>query len=409
MWVAGLSLSLLIVVGLLAWSALRSDPYVASRPAGSSPRVSPAQASSSLRALEQAIIDRDIAAAEALAPAGDSTTAAALGALVRNADQLDVSDFSLRYVDSSGAVDEDGTWTASVDATWAFDGFDRTAARAEISVSFATEQDRAPIVGVGGGDRVSPLWLAGPVTVRRTPEALVVVAGEGSAVDALADEYLVLAKRAVPVNLKVLPDWRARLVVEAPDSQEQFDRTLGAEPSTYARIAAVTTAPDGVGAPGAPVHVFVNPRIFEGLQQRGQQIVMSHETTHVATDAPASSGVPQWLVEGFADYVALRDVDLPDRVTARQVIEQVRRDGLPRDLPGAAEFDKSTPHLGAAYESAWIACRVLSDRGGERALVGYYEALADGTDPAQALRAGFSWTQPQLLEAWRDRLAHLAA
>ena len=37
---------------------------------------------------------------------------------------------------------------------------------------------------------------------------------------------------------------------------------------------------------------------------------MSHEATHVATDA-ALSTMPLWLLEGFADYVALRDVDLP--------------------------------------------------------------------------------------------------
>ena len=37
---------------------------------------------------------------------------------------------------------------------------------------------------------------------------------------------------------------------------------------------------------------------------------MSHEAVHVATEA-ARSTMPLWLLEGFADYVALRDVDLP--------------------------------------------------------------------------------------------------
>ena len=39
--------------------------------------------------------------------------------------------------------------------------------------------------------------------------------------------------------------------------------------------------------------------------------------------------MPLWLLEGFADYVALRDVDLPIATTAGQIIEQVRRDGPP--------------------------------------------------------------------------------
>ena len=56
----------------------------------------------------------------------------------------------------------------------------------------------------------------------------------------------------------------------------------------------------------------MNPPVFEPLGPQGAQIVMSHEAAHVATDAAASS-MPTWLLEGFADYVALAHVDLPVR------------------------------------------------------------------------------------------------
>ena len=72
-----------------------------------------------------------------------------------------------------------------------------------------------------------------------------------------------------------------------------------------------------------------------------RQVVISHEATHLATDAPLTSGVPLWLLEGFADYVALHDVDLPITTTAGQIIQQVRTDGAPDHLPGPAEFDQA--------------------------------------------------------------------
>ena len=93
---------------------------------------------------------------------------------------------------------------------------------------------------------------------------------------------------------------------------------------------------------------------------------MSHEATHVATGA-WDSRTPLWLLEGFADYVALRDVDLPVQKSAAQIIAAVRRDGAPRELPDAAAFGARTPHLGATYESAWLAVpadRRAAGRGG---------------------------------------------
>ena len=58
-----------------------------------------------------------------------------------------------------------------------------------------------------------------------------------------------------------------------------------------------------------------------------------------------------------------------------QVVEQVRQDGLPRTLPGQAEFATGATHLGATYEAAWVACLVLAERGGEEALVDLYDAV----------------------------------
>src|SRR3546814_1082426 len=152
----------------------------------------------------------------------------------------------------------------------------------------------------------------------------------------------------------MLPDAEQKLVVEVPDSAAQLDAMLDASPGDYANIAAVTTTVDGSLSPSAPVHVFVNPQMWAGLKPQGAQVVMSHEAVHVVTGAAITSGVPLWLLEGFADYVALRDVAVPVATSAGQIIKQVRAAGAPKALPGRTEFDTRTTHLG---EIGSTACR----------------------------------------------------
>lgn len=405
---AGLSLSLLLVVGVLAWQVLVDDPYVAPRPPTSTaPAAQPVAAGRALTALVAAVDTGDADAARALAPDDAPAAGDLLAAVATNGAALRVRDLAMRYVDAAGPVGADGTWTATADVTWRFAGFDRAPALAEVQVGFrAVGDDGADvrIVSLGGGDTRTPVWLAGAVAVRRTPETLVVVA------DGLdADRYARLATRAVPVVRRVVTDWRPRLVVEVPATAEDLDEALGADPGTYAAIAAVTASVDGSLAPDAPVHVLVNPAELGRLRATGAQVVMSHEAVHVATKAPASDDLPVWLLEGFADYVALRDVRLPVSTTAAQAIEQVRRDGVPQQLPGAPEFDLRTTHLGAVYESAWLACVVLADRAGEDALVAVYDAVDDGVALDRALRREAGLSEAALVEAWRDRLSDLAA
>ena len=116
-----------------------------------------------------------------------------------------------------------------------------------------------------------------------------------------------------------------------------------------------------------PVHVFVNPDVTAGLRGAGAQVVMSHELVHLATGA-ARSAMEPWLLEGFADYVALRDTGLPDRITLGRAIAAVRRDGVPDALPSVgrprhARRGTCRPR----YEEAWLACRVIAERlGGAR-------------------------------------------
>ena len=387
----------------MAWLALRSEEYVVPEDVKSaSPAIDSDAAAEALSTLQDAVVGRDVPQATSLAGDDDALARTQLAAIAANAGPLEVEDFSLRFVDAVSGIDKAGEWTAAVDATWRFDGFDEDPARAEILVDFVAEGDKVEITRVGGGDRRTPTWLAGPVSVRREADTLVLVAGEG---ERIAD-YEREADTAISTVREVLGDWDGGLVVEVPESSEALDQALSAEPGTYANIAAVTASVDGLVSPASPTHIFVNPDLFGQLDDQGAQVVMSHEAVHVATDAP-SSRTPLWLLEGFADYVALRDVDLPLKTTAAQIAAQVKASGLPEDLPDQEDFATNETHLGAAYEAAWIACRVLVERGGEGALVRLYEELEDGRAPGAELRKEFDWTSAEFIDAWQNELSEL--
>ena len=402
-WVAGLTLCLLVGTGVVAWLVVDDDPYVAPVPPAPT-RSGPesALASAALADLERAVRTGDREAARALAPAGDDAAAARLAGIVANADAARVRDFSLRYVDAEGAY-ADGGWHATADATWRFAGFDPAPATAEVLVGLHDDGDRVAITGIGGGDRVSPLWLSGPLQVRRTARTLVLVDGPAGEARDVARR----AATAVPVVRRVLPQWQRGLVVEVPASVAALDRVLDADPGTYDQIAAVTTSADGQLTPDAPVHVFLNPEVYTGLRPTGAQVVMSHEATHVATGAFRST-MPLWILEGFADYVALRDVDLPVARSASQIIAEVRRDGAPRALPDAADFATRAAGLGATYESAWLACRLLAQDRGEPALVRFYGDVDRGRPVAAALRSDLGLGVAAFTRQWRTLLQDLA-
>jgi len=405
LWVAGLSLLLVVATGVVAWLVVvDDDPYVAPlAPTASGPGPSPALATQALSELEHAVRTGDEEAARALAPAGDDAAADRLAGVVANARAARVEDFSLRYVDADGAY-ADGAWHATADATWRFAGFDPAPATAEVLVSLQDDGDRVAVTGVGGGGRISPLWMSGPLQVHRTAHTLVLVDGSAREARVVARH----AAAAVPVVRRVLPQWRRGLVVEVPASVDALERTLDADPGTYDQIAAVTTSADGQLTPEAPVHVFVNPDVYGGLRSTGAQVVMSHEATHVATEAFRST-MPLWVVEGFADYVALRDVDLPVARSAAQIIAEVRKDGAPRSLPSAEEFGTRTPDLGATYESAWLANRLLARDGGQAALVRFYRDVDGGMAVGRALRTELGLGVAAFTQQWRGLLQDLAS
>ncbi len=332
---------LLLGVGAAAWAVTTSRDVpptfeVAVPPTEPQSQVEPGGAAVALQGLERAISDRDPDRARALA-ASTPGSADLLAALVDNARDADIVEVSLRYIDEDGGVGADGSWSAAVAVEWRYADFDQALTSTETVVRFVSEDDEVRIAGIGGDTLRTPVWMSGPLSVRRTDDTLVLVADPGS-----LDRFARRADRAVSVVSRVVTDWDARLVVEVPRDRVALERALGVEAGYYQQIAAVTGSADGSTAQDTPVHVYVNPDVFDGLGARGEEVVLDHETAHVAGDGPLSRA-PTWLIEGFADYVALRDSTLPLTKTAAQIREQVQSDGPPAELPGPVDFDTLGP------------------------------------------------------------------
>jgi hypothetical protein len=415
--VAGLvlSLALVAVVGAVVLGQHRRDPVLPVAPSPGSASTPPtgatrgAAAATLLAELGPRLERGSRRQVVALAAPGNPRAARGLATLHGNVRALGVTDLSFRYLDADPPATPhrrrlgDDAWVGQVQLRWRLRAFDTHDSMMEVPITFRGAAGRATFVTARQDDgRPAPLWLVTRVSAQRTDRSLVVTASARPSA-----RLSRLADRAVVDVRRVLTGWRGRLVVEVPRDQDALTRVLGSQPGAYAEIAAVTTAPDGSAAAGAPVHIFVNPAVLGPLGPRGSQIVMSHEATHVATGA-ARSSMPAWLLEGFADYVALDHVGLPVSVTASQILALVRQHEAPSHLPGRAEFNPRNKHLGASYESAWLACRLLAERYGERRLVAFYRAADRASSTARAFRTVLGIDQRAFTRAWRTDLRRLA-
>jgi len=330
-----------------------------------------------------------------------------LGWVHDNADALRISDLSMRYVDEGTPLDAEeqsvagpDAWRGTVQLRYRYRGLDETSAQLETSVVFLPTSDGVRIASFMGPDDRSPLWLLDRLSVVRTPRSLLLVAAGPPG------RYAGLVTRALRQVADVLPDWHGPLLVEVPHSRAQLDNVLQAQPGQYDNIAAVTTTTDGSLTPGAPVRVFINPTVFGNLKERGAQVVMSHEATHVATAATFTT-MPTWLLEGFADFVALENAGVPVDVAAGQILRRIKKSGLPDGLPTSVDLDPTANGLGATYEEAWLACRFLAQEYGTDRLVRFYRVVSNGASAPEAFRSELGTTQRAFVAQWRSDLARL--
>ncbi|MFI2422822.1 hypothetical protein ACH5A7_01745 [Streptomyces sp. NPDC018955] len=323
-----------------------------------------AQVQSLLDRRAEAVLDRDAAAY--------ARTGTRAG--FDNLRAVPLADWSYRVT----ALDRTGdTATASVRLSYRVEGHDRSPVTTARSLALSRDRDGRWSVD---SDRPATksgqqLWDQGPVRAVRGERSLVLGVGRS---DGKLRDYAGLADRAVPaVSDAWGPRWARSVVVLVPETLEDMAGLLGSPASSYRGIAAVTTGATDTDGRAPADRVIVNPDAFGLLGDSGRQVVLTHETTHVATRAHTSAATPLWLSEGFADWVGYRGGDRAPAEVAPELAHAVGRGEVPTGLPDDEDFGFSggADRLARAYESGWLACRLIADHWGEDRLGAFYRAV----------------------------------
>lgn len=262
---------------------------------------------------------------------------------------------------------------------------------------------------IHGLDTQRDLWDLGAVRLVRGKRSTVVA--DRGASRAAAERLAREADAAVDdVNEVWRADWSRQPVVLLPGSQSDLATLIDNNGEGLAQIAAVTTGAfeDGLARGD---RIMINPEAFDTLGALGRKVVLAHETTHLATRATSAARPPIWLSEGFADYVAYEATPVPVTIVALDVLDDVRAGEAPRKLPERSDFDAGKGDIAAAYEGAWLACRLIAEEYGDKSLVRLYREMSDDSGPGwpEETSSVLGITSRQLTRDWRTYLRELAA
>ncbi|MFF1691491.1 MULTISPECIES: hypothetical protein [unclassified Streptomyces] len=354
----------------------------------------------------QLTLDRRADAVLARDPAAYRATGSADAASLTNLTDVPLTSWAYRIT----RLDRSGSHaTAGAELRYRIKGYDSAPIVSGRSLKLELRGGRWYVTS----DRPAPktgeqLWEQGRVVVERGARSLVL--GVGRSHGALRD-YADLADEAVPaVSDAWGTGWAQRVVVLVPKSLDGMGALLGAPAAGYRGIAAVTTGE--AGAPGrTPAdRIIVNPDAYDVLGSFGKQVVLTHETTHVASRAETSAATPLWLSEGYADWVGYRGTGRSAGQAAPELERAVRLGRLPGALPTDPDFGFSgdAGQLAQAYEGGWLACRMIADRWGEAKLNAFYRAVGEHKRRAGAVEAAMQsvlgTTEEKFTADWRDYL-----
>lgn len=297
-----------------------------------------------------------------------------------------------RFVDSDAPPDRHDLW-------WTFV---RIAGRVQI----AGDDDLA---GSGGVSWRGP-WDFGPVVAARAGAGLALGhVSNATALPGLADDA---ANAVSAVDAVWGTGWARQVVVLAPATDDEFAALTGGSADVDDSAVAVTGGIDPVKHQPYGQRVVIDPAALGQLSVTGERVVLRHEATHLATAADTAPGTPRWLVEGFAEFVAQRGSGQPVAVAASELRAEVRRGTVPSVLPPDSSFAAGAPARAAAYQQAWLACRLIADRAGTAGLVRLYRDVGTSpAAPAQAVTAAFRSVLHESVAAftaqWRAYLREL--
>jgi hypothetical protein len=407
-------------VGYVTTHGGESRPAVPSRPvAGALPAPSAATVNSLLQRRSRAVLTHDRAAFLATVDPSGQAFRAGQEVLFDNLAKVPLAVWKESLADTRPAVAADDGWTARLKLSYRVRGFDR---RDLLYTEYLTFDQRRGVGWVVSGDgaahglRDDPqIWSGGSLKVVRGRRSIV-LAEDGAVVgqDAVARkaELRDIAERldtGVGTVSGVVGDQWARHVVALVPATEQKAEELVGDVRNLGDIAALATITgDDGGRVTGEDRVVITPTAFRRLSALGRHVVLTHELVHIAMGGARDSRTPMWLIEGLADYVGYKNATVTTKAAGRELANLIAGGGMPAAPPGRTEFEGSGDRLSAAYEGAWLACRMVAERHGEDKLVRLYRtAETEPEDPGdpriedRALRSVLGVGTARFDEQWR--------
>ena len=238
----------------------------------------------------------------------------------------------------------------------------------------------------GQGEAAAPrkddveIWDASPVRSLASSRTLVVY---HAADRALAERLLSAAERGYSqVAATWSAPWDHKVVILVPHDQVEAERLVhGRDLSAVAAVAS-SQIEDGPEHRVLGNRVIVNASVIRRYNALNLQIVVTHEMTHVAT-RKVGVGVPLFLVEGFADFTALRPIDAPPRITRPALRAAVRTGRFKGTLPSGDDLRGSDATL--AYDEGSSFCLWIARTFGEAKVQSLYRSFSGGREPTPEL------------------------
>jgi hypothetical protein len=268
---------------------------------------------------------------------------------------------------------------AQVQARYRFKGQDASPVLARDSFTFVLTRSTWRIAGPGDAGQQRrddvEIWEGGPVRTAGSSRTLIV---HHPGDEALARRLLRVADRAyAQVEAAWTGRWERKAVILVPKDQHEAEELVGAR--DLSRVAAVASSSVESGATERVLgnRIVVNTENVARYNDLNLQVLITHEMTHVATRT-LGDGVPLLLVEGFADWAALRPLGYPLAVTRPNLARRVRGGGFDGRLPDDGEFRGGDGAV--AYDEGSAFCLWVADTYGTARLRALYRQFK-GSDP----------------------------
>jgi hypothetical protein len=394
-WILAGVAGLLVVALVAAVLALRpgvragsaSPRAVGQRPATSLPPDPATQLPKLLARRAKAVLARDRSAFLATVDRRQKTWYRQQSTLFGSMRTVPFSDFDYRIVRLRPESELRRRYRAAqvylgqVQARYRFTGQDASPVLARYSYAFALTGSGWRIAGTGrapGPRDDVEIWDGGPVRTVRSARTLIVYhPGQ----QGLAGRLLRIADRAYgQVGGAWTGRWEHKAVILVPRDQHEAERLVGAR--NLSRVAAVASSSVDSDAADRVLgnRIVVNTTNVVRYGPLDLQVLITHEMTHVATRT-LGDGVPLLLVEGFADYTALKPVPYGFSVTRRNLFLRVRAGRFDGRLPADAEF--RGPDAPVAYDEGSAFCLWVATTFGAARLRALYREFA-GSSPTSS-------------------------